>query len=129
MKRTKNKITTQAYFISRLRDNGYIVDRLFSNYGKHDPRTWTCIVDPGVASVMITCMRNVDDFGVDYFEIYDSGQFTPKRLKVATDSLETIVEYLNEFGIINKSSQYNESGPKRIREQKAKEKAEAAETV
>lgn len=110
----RNKITTQAYFISRLRDNGYVVDRLYGNYGDHDPRVWTVIIDPGKASVFCTCLRNVDQVGDAYFELYDASQFVPKRLKISTDSIEVIITYLHNLGVINKTAQYNEHGPKRL---------------
>lgn len=114
MSTNRNKITTQSYFLSRLRDNGYIADRQYSNYGEHDPRVWTVIIDPGVASIFCTCMRNVDGLGTVYFELYDASQFVPQRFKIYTDSIEVIVSYLHEFGVINKSAKYNEHGPKRM---------------
>lgn len=114
MNNSKNRITTQSYFLSRLRDNGYIADRLYSNYGEHDPRVWTVIIDPGHASVFCTCMKNVDGLGTVYFELYDATQFVPGRFKINTDSIEVICSYLHEFGIINKSPKYNTHGPKRL---------------
>ena len=33
-----NKITTQCYFIKRLKDSGYLVYRLFDEYSESDPR-------------------------------------------------------------------------------------------
>ena len=100
----RNKITTLAYFILRLRDNGYFVDRLFGNYAEHDPRAWTVIIDPGGASVFCTCMRNVEEVGDAYFELYDANQFVPKKFQIITDSVEVIVTYLNTLGIIRKMS-------------------------
>ena len=99
-----------------MRDNGFVVDRIFSKYGSHDPRAWTVLVNPGHASVFITCMRNVEGLRDNYFEITDGGQFTPQRFKIITDSLEVIIGYLNDFGIIAKTAAYNEGGPKNLRE-------------
>lgn len=112
--KTRNNITNQAYFLARLRDNGYIADRLFANYGEHDPRAWTIVIDPGVASVFCTCLKNVDGLGTVHFELYDASQFVPQRFKINTDSLEVIISYLNELGIVNKSPKYNLHGPKRL---------------
>ena len=42
-----NKITTQSYFIKRLKDSGYLVYRLFDEYSESDPRNWTVMIDPG----------------------------------------------------------------------------------
>ena len=36
----KNKVTTCGYFIKRLRDNGYTVNRIFADYLSEDPRRW-----------------------------------------------------------------------------------------
>lgn len=102
----KNKITTCSYFIKRLRDSGYVADKLFSEYGTHDPRSWTAIVDPGVASVLVTCYNNHSNLGEEYFEIYDGGQFVPNNFKIKTSSIEVVIEYLVKFGINNKASTY-----------------------
>jgi len=102
----KNKITTISYFIKRLRDSGYIADKLFTEYNDADPRSWTAIVDPGVASVLVTCYNNHRELGEEYFEIYDGGQYVPDRFKIKTSSVEIIIEYLVKFGINNKSSTY-----------------------
>lgn len=118
IKRQKNRLTTPAYFISRLRDNGYMVDRVFTKFGKADSRSWMVVVDPGGASVFITCLRNVDEYGANYFEMYDAGQYIPKRFSINTESIEVIITYLNQFNIISKTNEYNESGPKYLRKQK-----------
>jgi len=106
---SKNKITTVSYFIKRLRDSGYITDKLFTDYSQIDPRTWTVIIDPGIASVFVTCYNNHREIDDEYFEIYDGGQFIPERFKIKTSSIEVIIEYLVKFGINNKSSTYGTS--------------------
>jgi hypothetical protein len=102
----KNKITTCSYFIKRLRDSGYVADKLFSDYGTADPRSWTVIIDPTVSSVLVTCYNNHNDLGEEYFEIYDGGQYIPDRFKIKTSSIEIVIEYLVKFGINNKASTY-----------------------
>jgi len=99
------QLTTMSYFMKRLRDNGYIVDRLFTGYAVVDSRAWTIIVDPGCASLIITCYQNDPELGRSYFELYDGGKFVPGRLKIETSSIETIIGYLVKFGINNKASQ------------------------
>lgn len=102
-----NKLCTLGYFTKRLRDSGYVVDKVMMNYGIHDPRAWTIIIDPGVASVMCTCYINDPMLGESFFEIHDGGQFIPQRLfKIKTSSIEVFISYLVKFGINNKSSQY-----------------------
>ena len=52
----KNKVTTCGYFIKRLRDNGYTVNRIFSDYSSQDPRRWTIMVNPEIAALYILVM-------------------------------------------------------------------------
>ena len=103
---SKNKITTCSYFIKRLRDSGYVADKLFSDFSYTDPRSWVAVVDPTVASVLITCYNNHNEIGEEYFEMHDGGQFIPERFKIKTSSIEVIIEYLVKFGINNKASTY-----------------------
>ena len=109
-----NKLTTLGYFKKRMRDSGYVVDDLFRNYSQMDPRAWSVIIDPGVASILCTCYINAnsDDMkqsqiGDYYFELYDGGQFIPNRFIIKTSSIEVLIEYLVKFNIDNKAPQYN----------------------
>lgn len=101
-----NKLTTLSYFMKRLRDSGYVVDRIFTGYGMVDTRTWTVIIDPGCASLFVTCYQNDPEIGKSYFEMYDGGQFVPGRLKLETNSIETLISFLVKFGVNNKSKDY-----------------------
>jgi hypothetical protein len=102
----KNKLTTVGYFIKRLRDSGYVTDKVFTDFSKIDPRSWTVVVDPRNSSVFITCYNNHNSMGEEYFELHDGGQFLPDRFKLKTSSIETIIEYLVRFNINNKSISY-----------------------
>lgn len=102
----KNKITTCSYFIKRLRDSGYVADKLYSEFNEADPRSWVAVIDPGVATVFVTCYNNHNELGEEYFEIYDGGQYIPNNFKIKSSSIEVIVEYLVKFGINNKSASY-----------------------
>ena len=101
-----NKLTTMGYFMKRLRDNGYIVNRLYTGYSVIDSRSWTVIIDPGCASLFVTCYQNDPELGHSYLEMYDGGKFIPGRLKLETSSIETLIGYLVKFGINNKSKNY-----------------------
>ena len=92
--RQKNKIKTPGYFIKRLRDNKYGVIRMFQNYGEHDPRRWTVMVDPGGASVLITCYTNKEFNNDIMFEFNDGGANFPKNYSIKTESIEVIVQEL-----------------------------------
>ena len=102
-----------GYFMKRLRDSGYVVDRLFTGYGMVDSRTWSVIIDPGCASIFVTCYQNDPELGNIYFEMYDGGKFIPGRLKLETSSIETFIGLLVEFGINNKSKGYYNRNNKR----------------
>jgi len=103
-----NKLTTMGYFIKRLRDSGYIVDKLYTNYSLTDPRSWSVVIDPHCASVFCTCYQNDPNLNCSYFEIYDGGQFIPGRFKIETSSIESFVGYLVKFGINNKIKNYGQ---------------------
>lgn len=104
----KNKITTVSYFIKRLRDSGYIADKLFSDYSDQDPRCWTVIIDPRNTSIFITCFNNHNYLGEEYFEISDGNQYIPEKFKLKTSSIEVVIEYLVKFGINNKANTYKQ---------------------
>jgi hypothetical protein len=104
-----NKITTQSYFIKRLKDSGYVVYKIFDEYSEADPRNWTVLIDPGCASIFCTCYVNHPQmFGDTFFEFYDGGQFLPEKFKLKTDSIEVIVSWLVKYGINNKSILYTQ---------------------
>ena len=81
---SKNKLKTPSYFIKRLRDNGFIVIRLFSVYSKEDPRQWTIMVNPSEASVLITCYINKENLNEVLFELNDGGKRITKNFFIIT---------------------------------------------
>ena len=102
-----NKITTISYFVKRLKDSGYVVEKIFNKYSKADARSWTVVVDPENTSVFITCFNNHNFFGEEYFVMYDGGQYIPENFKLKTSSIEVIIEYLSRYNIHNKYSEYS----------------------
>ena len=62
-----NKITTQSYFIKRLKDSGYVVYKIFDEYSEADPRNWTVMIDPGNASVLCSKV-SVESSGCVYVD-------------------------------------------------------------
>lgn len=106
---SNNKIKTPSYFIKRLRDNGFIVIRLFSVYAKSDPRRWTVMVNPSESSVIITCYNNKNDLGEILFELNDGGARIPKNFSIKTDSIEVIIDYLLSHGVCNNASYHGRS--------------------
>jgi hypothetical protein len=99
---SKNRLKTAGYFIKRLKDNGFIIIKMFAFYAKDDPRRWTVLVNPGGQSVFITCYENRDANDVFNFEINDGGRYIPKNFSIVTDSIEVIIEYLLSKGVTNR---------------------------
>lgn len=104
-----NKPTTLGYFLKRVRDCGYRVEKLYTEYSENDPRIWTIIIDPSGASVFCTCFVNREQVGDYYFEFYDGGQYLP-NYKIKTESIEVLIEQLNKYGIVHKTRYYTENG-------------------
>jgi len=100
----KNKLTTCSYFIKRLRDCGYVTNKVYSDFSNSDARSWMVVVDPKETSVFITCYNNLSFFGEEFFELHDGGQFIPDRFKLKTSSIEIVIEYLSKYNINNKYS-------------------------
>ena len=98
---SKNKVRTPSYFVKRLRDNGFIVWKIFQQYAKNDSRLWTVLVDPGNSSIFITCFQNKDFNGDIMFEINDGGVRFVRNFSLRTDSIESVVLLLLERGIQN----------------------------
>jgi len=101
MKLSKNKLKTAGYFIKRLRDNGFVVLKIFAFYAKPDPRRWTILVNPGESSLFITCYENKDQYNEFIFELNDGGKFIPKNYHLKTDSIEVIIEYMLSHSVSN----------------------------
>jgi len=98
---SNNRITTQSYTIKRLRDSGYIVDRLDAlSYQESDKRKWSIMVDNGVSSIILTCFKDSS------IQLYDGARFFNPNLRLDTDSVEVLIEYFNERGIVNKHWNY-----------------------
>ena len=96
---SKNKITTLSYFTKRLKDSAFNVWKICDNYSISDSRKWTVMVDPGGASIFITCYENRPFKGEWIFEFNDGGQFIPKNFSLKTTSMEVVVSFLLEKGV------------------------------
>lgn len=107
-KRQQNKISTPGYFIKRLRDNKFAVLRVFQKYGAHDPRRWTVLVDPGGASIFITCYSNKNFNNDIMFEFNDGGNLFVKNFSLTTESIEVVVQHLIRRNVqtIDKDNMY-----------------------
>tara|TARA_R100000995_G_C3362854_1_gene68207 strand:- start:33 stop:371 length:339 start_codon:yes stop_codon:yes gene_type:complete len=98
----KNKLKTPGYFIKRLKDNDFVTLRIFDKYNTADPRKWTVLVDPGGASVFITCFENTPFKGEYLFSFNDGNQTFNNNFSLKTDSIEVVVQKLLKSGVRQK---------------------------
>ena len=115
-KRKKNSITTQGYFVKRLRDNGFFVSKIYDRYNSGDNRKWTVLINPKLESLFITCYDNGEWPYRGLYLLDDAGQKLPKNYFINTDSIEVIVKHLIDFNI--GANGLNISGNGRRQEQK-----------
>ncbi len=100
-KRISNKLKTAGYTIKRLKDNGFVVFKIFNAYNSTDPRRWTILINPGCESVYVTCHHNKNNLNEILFEFDDGGNNFHRGFFLKTDSIETIVSELILKGINN----------------------------
>lgn len=105
----KNKITTLGYFTKRMKDNNFVVWKIFNKYGEHDPRLWTVLINPGEESMYITCYINTDSIGsIPVFELHDGVSVFRNYAKIQTRSMEVIIKYLLDRGVQPNSKSYRQ---------------------
>jgi len=104
----KNKLTTLGYFIKRMRDCGYIVWRLYKNFGVTDTRKWVVVLNPGRESAFIVCNVNKGDTVEPSFTIHKDGLYLSSDTEIRTKSVEIIVNHLVRLGITPDSDKYKE---------------------
>jgi hypothetical protein len=102
MQQKKNKLKTAGYFIKRLKDNDFVTLRIFDKYSESDPRKWTVLVDPGGASVYVTCFENTPFKGEYLFNFNDGNQIFNNNFSLKTDSIEVVVSKLLRSGVQQK---------------------------
>lgn len=103
----KNKITTLGYFTKRLKDNGFVVWKIFNKYAESDSRHWSILVNPGEESVYITCFVNADGLNsIPVFEFNDGSNIFRTNLKVSSSSMVVIINHLLTNGVTQNSTLY-----------------------
>lgn len=100
----RNKISTLSYFVKRLKDNKYIVWKIFDSYNIGDPRKWTVLVNPGFHSVYITCFIDNESLqNKPVFMFDDGGAYINNNTKLQTESMQVIINKLISYGITSDS--------------------------
>lgn len=101
-KEIRNRIEDRGYFVMRLRNSGYPCDDMVTAFPEKDRRKWMVVVGRGHNNLIITCYKN------GTLDFYDGYQFFNEKLKykLQTDSMEVIVEMLNDKGIVHKHPSY-----------------------
>tara|TARA_R110002049_G_scaffold88593_1_gene223394 strand:+ start:478 stop:876 length:399 start_codon:yes stop_codon:yes gene_type:complete len=100
-RKVSNKLKTAGYTIKRLKDNGFVIFKMFNAYNQTDPRRWTVLINPGVDSIYLTCYHNKDNINEIMFEFDDGGNNFNRGFFVKTESVEVLVSTLIEKGISN----------------------------
>ena len=101
-----NKLSTQGYFIKRLKDNGYVVWRIFDKYNVGDNRKWTILVNPGFQSVYITCLVNMECIDDTPVFCFNDGGYIRSDIQIKTNSFEKILTHMIESKITPESDKY-----------------------
>ncbi len=96
-----NKLKTAGYTIKRLKDNGFVVLKMFNAYNESDPRRWSVLIDPGRSSIYLTCYHNKENINEIMFELDDGGVKFNRGFYIKTESAEVIINALLEAGISN----------------------------
>ena len=107
-----NQVYTAGYLMHRLKDAGFIVWKIFNSYGEGDCRKWTILIDPGYASIYITCYLNKPLIS-GYSFLFDDGGEKFDNFYIQTDSAEVILKTLIDRGVSNDpthSKYYKEHG-------------------
>ena len=103
-----NSLSTQGYFVKRLRDAGFVVIKLFSDFASEDDRKWTIMVAPGKQSVQITCYKRLNSENDIFFKIEDGNRIWKNNYFLNTSSVNVVINELVE----NKISKVDETDEK-----------------
>ena len=96
--------------MKRMKDNGYVVWKMYNKYSYMDSRLWTVLVNPGAESVYITCRKDMSQgkLSLPEFEFNHDYMKLQKNLKVRTLSMEVIINTLVRGGVTSDSELYKE---------------------
>lgn len=103
-KKISNKLKTAGYVIKRLKDNGFIVWKIFNAYTKTDPRRWTVLINPGSESIYLTCYHNREEVNEIMFEFFDGNNNFPHGFFTKTQSVEVLINTLIDKNVNNDPS-------------------------
>lgn len=91
---SKNKLYNQSYFVKRILDAGYAVNRLNVKFEADDSRRWMILINSKRINykhnICITCFKNKEEF---CFKFQGQAQ---RDFILNTKSMNTIIEILND---------------------------------
>lgn len=85
-----NHLYTKSYFIKRLIEKKFYVQKIVDRYPKYDSRYWTLLINPGRNNFFITCLRS-KDLEKTQFRIYAKNDV---NIVIETESMEVIISTL-----------------------------------
>ena len=125
----KNNITTQGYFVRRLRKEGFEVSRVYDRYSDTDKRKWTLAINPDTDSIFVTCIDRGEWPYKGMYLVDDNGNIFPSSFYINTDSIEVIVKYLDSYKVNRRFPNYmlnNRDGKKKKTNQEKETHQESA---
>jgi hypothetical protein len=91
---SKNKLYNQSYFVKRILDAGYSVDRLNIKFESDDTRRWMILINSKRIkyhhNICVTCFKTKEEFSFKF-----QGQAI-RDFILNTKSMNTIIEILND---------------------------------
>ncbi len=83
-----NKLFTKSYFIKRLIEKKFYIQKIVDKYKHGDYRYWTVLVNPERDNIFITCLKTGDKCK---FRFYGSNDV---NIIVETESMDVIITTL-----------------------------------
>lgn len=97
--------------MKRLKDNKFVVWKIFDGYNLGDPRKWTVLVNPGYHSIYITCYIDNESLKDEPVFVFDDGNAWgfPRDTRIQTHSMQYIINKLIDNGITPDSTAYKKA--------------------
>lgn len=89
---SKNKLYTLGYFRQRLKLAGLWSKILIDKFSADDKRYWAISIDKDL-QIFCICYKTHNDY---YFEFIDGHQRCTMNIKIRTESMDVILEFLKD---------------------------------
>ena len=98
----KNKITTQGYFIRRLRQSGFFVSRVYDRYSESDSRKWTVVINPteALVSIDINSGQSIKEINIEKTALktnLEAAEEISRQIKIRDLSGLIVIDFIDMF--------------------------------